>query len=387
MEDQTTQESGANVADSQNTNAVETPVELSEADLAQRFLQEAEAQSGTERSPKRQAKPQEAPAQNDAGLETVEPDPEAQSTETQAEAEEDGIDPEDKDALSKSTVSEHAKKEIHGRIGKYATQAKEAKAQAATAKAEAEQAKAQVLALQQEFQRRMAAGQQASPDQQPVASKNGDLSANIQDEAGLTKLEGDVKKAIRDYENNIRKINQAERDGQTHIDIDGQQIEIDTLERAWQLARDHRDEFIPARRKQLGEFSTKRQEAASKAQTEWPEMYRENTPERNLALYFANNYPGISSLPDAPALIGTLVEGYKAIQARKAQSGKSASAAPAKQTATSRAPNLGDGGAAPSRVSRPAGSSGNQRVAGDAMNRLKSTGSVADLTELLKHRN
>jgi len=376
--DTQTAESGADSASSQNQEAAVTTEEnqaYSIEDLARRFSSEAKP-AKAEAAPKpEEAATEETPSTNADSA--AEPEPK----ETQAEG--DASEPEQESDEVLSQLSEKARERVNKRIGSYVYKLKTTQAElsaakeAAAAKAkEVEAMQQQVAYVQQEY------AKVANGNQRTSASDPSDPTSTINDVNSLTKLEEDAKSTIRLYERHRRAIDAAAMNRESEVEIDGKMHSISLLEDSYDLAKQLREEKIPARLKHLQVREQTIQHSWGLAKQVLPSITEPNSPEAVEARNYVASNPALREFADTPFLMACAVRGFK--DWKKEQDAKAKTGdGPAKTKAVERAPNLSGGSSSPARISRDSDAP-KKREAEGALSRLKSTGSTSALAQYFK---
>lgn len=167
-----------------------------------------------------------------------------------------------------------------------------------------------------------------------------------------------------------------------HYVIDGQQLTKEQVVQVRRNASDVLEVHVPQRH----QFLMQRQQALQIAYQQFPWLSNPQTPEYQQAVTFLNQAPYLRNMPNAEIILGTLVEGTKAVNARQQAAAAPAAPAPApRQRPPGDQVALGGSSAAP----RASASTAAQQRMSDELGKLKGRKgvNVRDVASYLAQRD
>lgn len=308
---------------------------------------EEQAAEADEQKPTEEAGAEESETADDAAEET---------DEAAVEDEEDG-DAEDSDEEDDAAEEKEARavRKLTRRVDKLTARTKTAEEKAATLETELEETRQKLAAAQpivlQDSQDILADVTTVEDLDARVASANVVID-EVPDLIAAADADGEVE--VRMGDGSVKRFTKAELQAR--------------LQRAKQIVKGESNRRA---------FLAQREPAIAEARKEYPELFQEKHPARDLMLSTLKQYPGLAKMPNCELAIGDMINGYLLrIERQKKGNEKpveKAKAAPAKAAAAKVAP----------KVIAPTATPKSSKPKGDALSALRSDGSRSAAEEFV----
>ncbi len=315
--------------------------------------QKAEEQKPAEETVQTEAETQtEATGEDDEATVDDEQDDDAEDAETdEDEADDDAGNEKESRAVRKLTK----------RVDKLTARTKTAEEEAATLRTKLE-----------ETEQKLASAQPI------VLQDTADILADVTSVADLDARVASANVVIDEVPDLIAS---ADADGDVEVRLgDGS---VKTFTKSELMARLQRAKQIVKGESAMRAFLAQREPAIAEARTEYPELFQEKHPARELMLTTLKQYPGLAKMPNVEIAIGDMINGYLLrIERQKTADGKK-DAAPAKAAAATTKPKPAAPKVAPRVVSPTSAPKSATKPKGDALAALQRDGSRSAAEEFV----